>query len=542
MSEESILLNDIARKSRRYRSLSTGREPSKEALFYLNEALKDVAKFKKIQTVAAGVGDPPLNGKTTIACAAGSGGQIAMVEEVNLPKRKKNKQAKFVGLFGEDISPAKLSFLNKNNSAAGGMKDLPSMRPPPLCKLKVTMVRGLIRPLSIPHPLLAWQTRLSREMPPRKAIIRAAGTQPRKMLRGGPIAGLTAKTPRFDASRDANQGSIILAKNNPSPRDSVRNVKGSGVDLSSQNVQGKSNGSNMEWTSVQAKRGRRGAGVSTSPKIPANPKNNVETRNRFVSIATDEAGDVFSPVDTREGIRKNPNKIPNIHLDNVKNWALLYKNMKTSCAFPPVARLAGRRTVKVRKRLFVIRDLPINLGVEEIKDSLEEQGVQSKCTPSIDFLAIRYVCGLKIRIEKHRPPKGPPQCHRCQLFGHTDKACHMPPRCVKCGGNHLTADCKKEAGGAAVCANCKGDHPASYRGCTVYSKLKQRLNDLKNKAHNKIKKTENPQAPMTNGEKDIEPNREATRSYAEAARGEGVRSERPVPVPKKKLRYLGLQI
>ncbi|KAG8227845.1 hypothetical protein J437_LFUL010717 [Ladona fulva] len=146
-------------------------------------------------------------------------------------------------------------------------------------------------------------------------------------------------------------------------------------------------------------------------------------------------------------------------------------------------------------------------------------------TPSIDFLAIIYICGLKIRIEKHRLP----QCHRCQLFGHADKACHMPPRRVKCSGNHLTRDCKKEAGEATVCANCKGDHPASYRGCPVYTKLKQRLNDLKNKAHNKIKTTENPQALMTNGKKDFEPlNREVTRSYAGATRGEGAMSERPL--------------
>ncbi|KAG8240160.1 hypothetical protein J437_LFUL019277 [Ladona fulva] len=333
-------------------------------------------------------------------------------------------------------------------------------------------------------------------------------------------------------------------------------------------MQGEGSDSNMEWTSVQSKRGRRGVGVSTPPKILANPLDKTEIRNRFSSIATDEAGDVFSPVDPREGIRNNPNKIPNINLDNVKNWALLYKTLKTNCAFPPVARLAGRRTVvkcqtiadfflvknllaqeKVdfftyrlaseKKRLFVIRDLPINLGTEEIKESLEERGVQiSKvtqlqttkptfkqlesnkdlksvppralplflvelhdCTPSVDFLAVRYVCGLKIRIEKHRPPKGPPQCHRCQLFGHTDKACHMPPRCVKCGRNHLTAECKKEAGEAAVCANCKGGHPASYRGCPVYAKLKQKLTDLKNKAQNKTKKTENSQVPIINKEK-----------------------------------------
>ncbi|KAG8237705.1 hypothetical protein J437_LFUL017659 [Ladona fulva] len=147
-----------------------------------------------------------------------------------------------------------------------------------------------------------------------------------------------------------------------------------------------------------------------------------------------------------------------------------------------------------------------------------------------NFLAVRYVCGLKIRIEKHRPPKGPPQCHRCQLFGHTDKACHMPPRCVKCGGNHLTADCKKEAVEAAVCAYCKGGHPASYRGCPVYAKLKQKLNYLKNKAQNKTKKLENLQVPLINGEKVIESNSEVVRSYAEAARGEGERTEQLEPV------------
>ncbi|KAG8239786.1 hypothetical protein J437_LFUL019428 [Ladona fulva] len=108
--------------------------------------------------------------------------------------------------------------------------------------------------------------------------------------------------------------------------------------------------------------------------------------------------------------------------------------------------------------------------------------------PQIEFLSIKYICGLKILIEKHRPPKGPPQCHRCQLFGHTDKACHMPPRYVKCGENHLTASCTKKAGEAAVCANCKGNHPASYRGCPSYEKLKVRLQELKEKSQKKLQK------------------------------------------------------
>ena len=40
-------------------------------------------------------------------------------------------------------------------------------------------------------------------------------------------------------------------------------------------------------------------------------------------------------------------------------------------------------------------------------------------------------------------------------------------RCVKCAGEHLTADCKVPRNVKAKCYNCGGQHPASYRGCDV---------------------------------------------------------------------------
>ncbi|GIX68000.1 hypothetical protein CEXT_299581 [Caerostris extrusa] len=54
------------------------------------------------------------------------------------------------------------------------------------------------------------------------------------------------------------------------------------------------------------------------------------------------------------------------------------------------------------------------------------------------------------------------QCHRCQLFGHSSINCRLPARCVKCA--HTT---KMEN---PVFANCKGPHPASYRGCPKFPK------------------------------------------------------------------------
>ncbi|KAI5751864.1 hypothetical protein M8J77_011563 [Diaphorina citri] len=60
-----------------------------------------------------------------------------------------------------------------------------------------------------------------------------------------------------------------------------------------------------------------------------------------------------------------------------------------------------------------------------------------------------------------------PQCKRCQDFGHTKNHCNITPRCVKCAQNHLTINCEKQPNTRAKCANCNGDHPANYRGCSV---------------------------------------------------------------------------
>ncbi|KAG8240023.1 hypothetical protein J437_LFUL019227, partial [Ladona fulva] len=51
--------------------------------------------------------------------------------------------------------------------------------------------------------------------------------------------------------------------------------------------------------------------------------------------------------------------------------------------------------------------------------------------------SIKFVCGLKVTIEKFKPTNGPPQCKRCQIFGHIDKACNMPAKCVRCGEGHM---------------------------------------------------------------------------------------------------------
>nr|CAI5817631.1 unnamed protein product [Callosobruchus analis] len=60
---------------------------------------------------------------------------------------------------------------------------------------------------------------------------------------------------------------------------------------------------------------------------------------------------------------------------------------------------------------------------------------------------------------------------RCQQYGHSRTYCNRPYVCVKCGGGHSTASCKKPKDTPAKCALCNGDHPANYKGCEHYHKL-----------------------------------------------------------------------
>ena len=53
--------------------------------------------------------------------------------------------------------------------------------------------------------------------------------------------------------------------------------------------------------------------------------------------------------------------------------------------------------------------------------------------------SLTELCGLRVSVETYVAPKGPLQCKRCQRFGHTKRNCGYSPRCVACGGSHLSS-------------------------------------------------------------------------------------------------------
>lgn len=87
---------------------------------------------------------------------------------------------------------------------------------------------------------------------------------------------------------------------------------------------------------------------------------------------------------------------------------------------------------------------------------------------------IMFIGNAKINIVPPRKVKAvPPQCHRCQQYGHTRSYCNNPWRCVKCAGDHATTACTKSQTEAARCCFCNGPHPSNYRGCETFKRLHQ---------------------------------------------------------------------
>ncbi len=93
---------------------------------------------------------------------------------------------------------------------------------------------------------------------------------------------------------------------------------------------------------------------------------------------------------------------------------------------------------------------------------------------------LRYLLHYKIKVETPHQKADIPQCKNCQGFGHTRTFCHRKSVCVKCAGGHRTEQCTKTREDPPRCANCRENHPASYRGCEIFHELQKRRKLAKN--------------------------------------------------------------
>lgn len=108
--------------------------------------------------------------------------------------------------------------------------------------------------------------------------------------------------------------------------------------------------------------------------------------------------------------------------------------------------------------------------------------------------SIKYVCHQTVTWQQFIKKDMGTQCRKCQRFGHAATNCGLEYRCVKCIHRHAPGDCPLENDQPAVCVNCKGNHPASYKKCSAYIKYAENLSKFQKKSGNnkmQAKKTNN---------------------------------------------------
>lgn len=116
-----------------------------------------------------------------------------------------------------------------------------------------------------------------------------------------------------------------------------------------------------------------------------------------------------------------------------------------------------------------------NIRKRETKEPLPLFEVDLKLNPNNrEIYNIKSLMYSRISFEPPRPKKTIPQCTNCQQYGHTKSFCKRKPKCIKCAGTHLSKNCERKNWESQVkCALCNGNHPANYKGCSIYKQIHQ---------------------------------------------------------------------
>lgn len=276
---------------------------------------------------------------------------------------------------------------------------------------------------------------------------------------------------------------------------------------------------NNDWQKVSEKRKR-----TVSPNIIHQQKRSCiedvpTTSNRFEALATDD-NDADNNQNTLSAPTPPPIFIPDVAnigkmVNSLRNIIIKdefsYKSLrdgqirliiKTVDSYRKVIKHFDERKIKYHtfqlktERAFrvVIKGLHHSTDVSDIKAMLLSLGHQVRSVRNIvsrvskvplpmfyidldpsannkDVYNIRSIDGAMVKVEAPRKFDDIVQCFRCQDFGHTKSYCKREFRCVKCGLNHPTGECKKPANTPPKCVHCLSNHTANYKGCIIYKNL-----------------------------------------------------------------------
>lgn len=218
-----------------------------------------------------------------------------------------------------------------------------------------------------------------------------------------------------------------------------------------------------------------------------------------------------------------------------EDYSAIYKALEDNGSQFHTYEVKANRAFRV-----VLKNLHPSTDLKELKETLKLKGHEARNVHNItqrgtkmplplffvdlepkennkDIFNIEYIMHQKITFEAPHTKREIPQCSKCQRYGHTKKFCHYQTRCVKCTNFHATADCpRKVRDREVVCVLCAGNHPANYKGCSVYRDLRDKaFPSLRNKGDETGNNTPTRRSSLVN------PNK----SYAQAAREEAQQAQ-----------------
>lgn len=187
-----------------------------------------------------------------------------------------------------------------------------------------------------------------------------------------------------------------------------------------------------------------------------------------------------------------------IMVKNVEKFRDLVKILNTDQVKYHTFQLKQERAFRV-----VAKNIHHSTQIETIKKSIEMQGhavrgihnIKSRITKeplpmffidlephknNSEIYNIKHINNAIITIEPPKKVSDMVQCYRCQEFGHTKSYCNKKHKCVKCAENHSSLSCPKEKTEPATCANCHGNHAASYKGCRIYQEISKNRSNIPN--------------------------------------------------------------
>ncbi|KYB24901.1 hypothetical protein TcasGA2_TC034922, partial [Tribolium castaneum] len=180
---------------------------------------------------------------------------------------------------------------------------------------------------------------------------------------------------------------------------------------------------------------------------------------------------------TPEGIKITP--------QTVTDYSLVIKYFDNANIQYHSYQLKQDKTLKV-----VLKGIPTSIKTDDIEAELNDLGYEimkiSRMTNRhneeiamvltelerkfTSIYSLEVCCHLTIKVEVLRKKSYNGQCHRCQMYGHSQPGCKADFKCLKCAEDHSTHACTKTKATPATCANCGGPHPANFSGCPAHPK------------------------------------------------------------------------